>query len=133
MLNLLNLFQVARFPCLVEEGLLGAIEAQDREEAFAGNSLQPVLLVTLRLLRSEINVGRAVGIGFGPVHRIDRREETGRWLGPMLFRPVNGDGPEDAGRDVLRQVEPVGFAAGERIAVGIGEGPPDISRPCPPC
>ena len=52
-----HLLNIARFPGLVEEGLLGAVEPQIDKEAFAGNCFDPVVLVNIgRRLRREKEV-----------------------------------------------------------------------------
>lgn len=62
----LNQFYLRRPPLLCKEGLQGTVEAQDREPALAGHGLDPVApLNAFRLLRTEVNRRRAVGVLLG--------------------------------------------------------------------
>src|SRR5882757_8395401 len=71
--GLLYLLDVIRFPGLVEKSLCWAVQAQQGEPPLVWNRGDPVLAGSGRL-RAEVDIGRAVGVLDGLVHRIERRK-----------------------------------------------------------
>ena len=69
--RLLYLLDVVGLPGLVEEGLCRTVEAQEGEPASVWDGSDPVLPCTGRL-RSEVDIGRAIRVLDGFVHRIER-------------------------------------------------------------
>jgi hypothetical protein len=52
---LLNFYNVVRFPCLLEEGLKRAVQAEEGEPALPWQRLYPILVLTLRRLRTKVD------------------------------------------------------------------------------
>src|SRR5262245_60738506 len=65
-LSLLHLNDVVRPPGLVEEWLQRPVESKEREPAFGGDRLDPVLLLARGSVRTEVDIDRAVGIRLRP-------------------------------------------------------------------
>src|SRR4029453_15288680 len=61
----IDLNDIVRPPCLAEERLRWAVEAQIREPTFAGDGLNPVLFFSLWGLRAEVDVHRPIGVRHG--------------------------------------------------------------------
>src|SRR5262245_27868036 len=57
-----NLLNVRQLPCLVEQRLLGAVQAEQNFKFSAGARRHPVGLLACRSLGAEVNVYRSIGI-----------------------------------------------------------------------
>src|SRR5580658_3068194 len=116
-------FELARFPSLVEPRLQWAIETNEDVPAFAGNGLHPVGFMSRRRGWAEPDIDRGVGIDD---EAFLLTADAGELLVGLEHRTglvvVGNEGPEVLGGDVGRQVDFVGLAAVERVALRIGDG-----------
>lgn len=61
---LLNEFNFARPPCLVEPGFQRGVEAKDEHEAFIRYRLYPVFLLTFGCFGAEVDIKRSISVLF---------------------------------------------------------------------
>ena len=93
-------FDVVRFPCLVEETIKGAVEAEHGVPALAGHRLDPVGFSVGRGVRAEVHVYGAVRVGRRAGVGVDRREALIIAKQGSAVGVTGHDGPEVLGRDV---------------------------------
>jgi hypothetical protein len=119
----LHWLEIARPPCLVEEWLERAIEANQHVVALARHGLDPVALLAFRCPRAEPHRVRAVGIG---LHGGIQAVEAGEFLVGLKPRAVlaviDHERPEILGRNRSRQCDRAGLAAIEEVAVHVLRG-----------
>ena len=60
--RLFNQFRVSRFPTLIVEGFQGTVEAENGVPPFAGDGLDPVVLLPFGRLGAEVDVVGAIGV-----------------------------------------------------------------------
>src|SRR5262249_15455560 len=115
--QLLHRFDVVELPSLVEIGFLGRVETEIRKPPSAWICLDPVGF-TLWLLRTEIDIHRAVSVG-GEV-RFARRYIGRTLIGDYRSAGhvvIKRDRPELTDRRLGLDMEAVGLAAIEIVAV----------------
>ena len=107
---------------MIEVRLEGAVQAQVREPVPAGDGLHPVGLATVGRGRPVVEVDRTIGVG--DEIRIARAAITALLLvvdQAARIDVVDGDRPEQLGRNIFRQVQLVVSGAVQEIAVGVPE------------
>lgn len=85
-MTLLHLFEVARFPTIVEGSFGRAIESKDGEIPVARHSCEPVATLSIGSLGAEVKVGAAIGI----LRWLVARAERGEWLPVRKARSILG-------------------------------------------
>src|SRR5215470_10425202 len=115
-------FDVARLPALVDRGFRRRVEPKNREVSLAGGGGQPVTLLALGRLRTQVEVGAAVSVLDGLVTRAERRErlavgETGGVLGL-----VERQRPEVGRGDVGGKSQAIAHTARQGCPRTVGEG-----------
>src|SRR5213593_1178505 len=104
-----DFLKVRQLPCLIEEGLLRAIEAEPDEPSFRRTGIHPVALQSRRRFRAEVEIRRAIGVESNLVVGTDRSLVGlvhGQGTGEVV---IDGDGPELVDGDVGRDVQLVVF------------------------
>ena len=108
---------------MVEERQGRAITADDEHKVAPADGLDIVLVVhAVWFLGAEIEIDGAVVVVFRFVHAVDRGERLARRVyHAAIGDVVDGHGPEQLCRNVGGQVELVGVAAVEVLAIVIPE------------
>ena len=118
----ISLFDVRQLPRLIEERLLGTIETKERFELSVRPGRDPVRFFSVRRLRREVDIDRAIGI-FLQTFCLRR---TTRPLGvanqAMRGAIIGGHRPVLFNRHVRRDVETIGIRTVESIPVLVPDG-----------
>ena len=116
--GLIDQLRITGLPGLVVEGLKRAIQAKDGVPPLAGVGLDPVILLTVGCLRTEIHVVGTIGVLLQSfLVAVDARETLVGLQHAAGLVVAEREGPEVLGGNVRRQVDLVGLAAVEGIAV----------------
>jgi hypothetical protein len=116
---LFHFHDVVRSPRLVEECLRGAVDAHGDEVATSADSLDPVSVGGPRCGRAEVDVRRAVGVGFEIAVGGDGRERLAVVQQRTGVGIIEHHGPVIRGRHVGGYVQAVGCATREVVSIGI--------------
>src|SRR5262245_40918892 len=112
-----DLDHVVWFPGLVEELDAGAVQTQGHQEMPSAHRLNPVRRGRLGwLVRPEPQIDRAVLVRRDVVEAVDRWHELWGFHHRPIGDVIRGDGPEQGGRRVRRQMELVDVPSVQELA-----------------
>src|SRR5690349_11009116 len=98
------LFEVSRFPGLIEKSLLRRVESEDHEIALAGDRSKPVLLFASGCVRAEVKIEGAIGVLHRLIHLVQRRVRLSAIQARCCGRVIYRSRPEVLRGDVRRQM-----------------------------
>src|SRR6202044_462308 len=128
--GLLHFFKVAWFPASVKGGFFWAVDAEVDKPAFAGDGLDPLVLMSLWSAGAEVEFGR---LGFGDVFELEHRAEGSLALVGLDLAAgigvVDSNGPEELARYRLPHGELVAPTSVESGSGGVAQAEP-VERAC---